>query len=210
MSSILEEGPREIYEETKNPAYIWELIDFLAPAYASGRREFPDWVRNYICESAANIMKLNRTGKKYPVEIYKALGKPLQSTISTSIKRKRDDRISLLIQEENAKGSKLDKCYELMADMLELEANSSEVAYKKHHKLEVDAIEVIYKAYRKRENEANKYNDPIRDRDDYLSSLIQWEISEGKTLEECCEQISESYNLNNEYLQKNIIAKIEI
>ena len=193
MSSILEEGPREKYEATKDPACIWELIDFLAPAYASGRREFPDWVRSYICECAANIMKLDRTGKKYPLEIYKALGKPLQSTISQSIKRERDDFISSLIQEEFAKGIKpLGECCELIADKLNLG---------------VQNVTAIHRAYRKRVDEEKKDNEVTRERDDNLSSLIQLEISQGKPLEECYEQISKSHNLSMEYLKNNIVVK---
>lgn len=133
---FFEDAHKERYEETEDPVHIWHLINFLDSAYISRERQFPDWVKTYLSETAKNIMKIDSQGKWFPSVIVKALGSPKQKTISKIIKDDRDDLLSQMIEQCHKDGNKLDECYSLIADEFNMATSTVKDKYKKYRSRE--------------------------------------------------------------------------
>ena len=58
------------YEETQNPLYVWSAIEFLK---ADGR-EYPNWIKKYLTETAIKLLKIQKPDKDAPFLIKDALG----------------------------------------------------------------------------------------------------------------------------------------
>jgi hypothetical protein len=58
------------YEETQNPLYVWRAIEFLK----DDGREYPNWIKKYLTETASNLLDIKEPNKNAPSLIKKALG----------------------------------------------------------------------------------------------------------------------------------------
>lgn len=61
---------KSLYDQEKNPLYIWRAILFCK----EGCEAYPTWIKNYLEETAATLLKIRNPHKDAPALIKRALG----------------------------------------------------------------------------------------------------------------------------------------